>query len=117
MSYEPRKKGGNGSFREELGAFLGRRRKYADEGGYSYDPDMSHETFEAGVAANGADKRISFRLWGYWMCGAAVHTYQERVVVSCQSEFFRRFAESELGTLLEGVYKRPVHFKTSARAA
>lgn len=97
-------------FRSDLNAFLHRREVNADQQGYSYDPTMSDETIEAGVAANGADKRITFRLWGYWMCGAAIHAYPERVVVRAQSDFFRRYAESELGSLLEAVYKRPVHF-------
>lgn len=105
-----------GDFRSDLEAYLARRQMHNSEKGYNFDADMHPETMEAGVFANRADSRLTAKAWGSWMCGATIHAYPERVVVKTQSAFFRQYAEQELGSLLEGVYKRPVYFQARALA-
>lgn len=116
MSYRSKARATGPDFRSELEAYLNQRERTKAEKGYIINVDMHPETIEAGVYANGVDKRITARLWGSWMCGASIHAYPERVSIRAQSAFFAEYGEKELRTLLEAVYKRPVHFSAMVLA-
>lgn len=101
-----------GDFRRDLEAFIGRNAARIRKSGASYTGDMGQDTIDAGVWLNQVQPGITFRAWGFWMAGATLHAYPERVVVVCQSELFKRRARAELGALMQAAYKRPVHFVT-----
>jgi hypothetical protein len=107
---------GSQDFRSLLEDCLVKRTLNAERSGYTQDYSMHPETIEAGVFANKKEPRITANLWASWMCGAVLYAYPERMVVKAQNEFFRKYAEMEIGGLLQGVYERPISFQAMVLA-
>lgn len=98
-------------FRTALTDRIHRNKVWSLEHGGEIDRDISEDVIEAGVAANAVNPQITANLWAAWMCGTTLESFSNRVVITCQSNFFKRYAEQELRSLLESVYKRPVFFE------